>query len=202
MNRSKFRTYDINDVASFNKTSEIYGGLSNMASGYPIVVNDVSILTSEALYQACRYPRHPETQNAIIRQRSPMAANMVSKQAINDTRQDWFSVRISIMKWCLKVKLVQNWDVFSDLLDSTENKPIVEISNIDDYWGCKLRGDKLVGGNVLGRLLMDLREYRRSIDHRTLSGINPPGIVDFKLLGNNVGFVLRKDSDFLQRKLF
>lgn len=202
MNKSKYRIYDINNVAAFKKTSEIYGGLSNMAGGYPVIVNDVNILSSEALYQVCRYPDYPEIQSAIIRQRSPMAANMVSKQEIINTRPDWFSVRITIMKWCLKVKLAQNWDIFSELLEATGNMPIVEISNIDEYWACKTKGDKLVGGNVLGRLLMELREYRRAIEEEKFNGISPLGIVDFKLLGDEVGFVPRKDSNIQQRKLF
>jgi len=202
MNKSKFRTYDMNNVAAFKKTSELFGGLSNMAGGYPIVVNDINILSSEALYQACRYPDFPEIQSSIIRQRSPMAANMVSKQEVDKTRPDWLSVRVPIMKWCLKVKLAQNWDMFSELLESTGNLPIVEVSNIDEYWACKIKEGKYIGGNVLGRLLMELRDFRKTIQEEELNGISPLQIVNFKFLGEDMGFVPRKNSNFQQKVLF
>ena len=42
------------EVVVVYKTKEVFGGLSNMASGYPLQINGVCILTTEALYQACR----------------------------------------------------------------------------------------------------------------------------------------------------
>lgn len=63
----------------FRKTKEEYGGLSNMAAGFPIELNGVRILSSEALYQAMRFPNHPDYQKEIIQQRSPMTAKMISK---------------------------------------------------------------------------------------------------------------------------
>jgi len=36
------------ECATFRKTSERFGGLSNMASGYPVVVNGLVIPSSEA----------------------------------------------------------------------------------------------------------------------------------------------------------
>jgi hypothetical protein len=43
----------------FYKAKEVFGGLSNMAGGFPLVVNGIHILTSEALYQACYFPPPP-----------------------------------------------------------------------------------------------------------------------------------------------
>ena len=50
------RTYRYDEVCAFRKTKEAFGALSNMASGFPIRINGTFILTSEALYQACRFP--------------------------------------------------------------------------------------------------------------------------------------------------
>ena len=201
MSTSNFRNYCINDVAGFNKTTELFGGLSNMASGYPIVIDNVTIFSSEALYQACRYPDWPEAQKIIIGQHSPMTAKMISKKEREKCRAGWDSVRVAIMRWCLRVKLAQNWDTFSDLLESTGNMPIVEISNKDDFWGCKQKGSNLIGVNALGRLLMELRKYSRSAEGESCEGVNPPNINNFKLLGVDIGFVPRKNSTFRQRKL-
>ena len=64
-----------------------------MASGFPIRINGVRVLTSEALYQACRFPHRPEVQRLIIEQTSPMTAKMKGKPYRDDSRPDWDSVR-------------------------------------------------------------------------------------------------------------
>ena len=60
------RIYERSKSVVFFKTKEAFGGLSNMASGFPLRVNGVRIHTSEALYQACRFPHMPEVQRKII----------------------------------------------------------------------------------------------------------------------------------------
>lgn len=78
--KEETRIYKFNECISFRKTSEKYGGLSNMASGYPIVINGIYIKSSEALYQAMRFPHLPEVQMIIINESSPMTAKMKSKK--------------------------------------------------------------------------------------------------------------------------
>ena len=70
------RTYERSRSVVFRKTREEFGGLSNMASGFPLEINGLRVLTSEALYQACRFPHLPEVQKQILEQASPMAAKM------------------------------------------------------------------------------------------------------------------------------
>ena len=66
-----------------------------------------------------------------------------------------------VMRWCLRVKLAQIWDEFSRLLLATGDRPIVEESRKDEFWGAKVvNTDTLVGVNALGRLLMELREKK------------------------------------------
>lgn len=158
-NSSQLRTYDPVGCIVFRKTNERFGGLSNMAPGFPIRLNGVRIRTSEALYQACRFPHMPEVQELIIGEKSPMTAKMRSKPYRDESRPDWMAVRTKIMRWCLRVKLAQNWRTFSALLLETGDKPIVEYSRKDGFWGAQPQEDgTLVGMNVLGRLLMELRE--------------------------------------------
>ncbi|MFN9866243.1 MAG: DUF1768 domain-containing protein, partial [Pseudanabaena sp.] len=83
------RTYNRLECITFRKTAEKFGGLSNMAGGYLLNVNGVKILTSEALYQACRFPHLPEVQRLIIAERSPMTAKMKSKPYRDNSRVDW-----------------------------------------------------------------------------------------------------------------
>ena len=152
------RIYKKEEVITFRSTKEVFGGLSNMASGFSILVNDVIIPSSEALYQACRYPLFPEIQEEIINQNSPMTAKMISKKYYKYTRQDWEQKKYDIMYWVLKIKLLHNYHRLSELLRKTEEKPIVELSNKDRDWGAKEENGFLVGKNALGRLLMQLRK--------------------------------------------
>lgn len=186
--QGRLRTYQRAEAVVVYKTKENFGGLSNMASDYPLLVNDVRLLTTEALYQACRFPLLPEVQREIIGQKSPMTAKMKSKPHRNKTRPDWDGVRFKIMRWCLRVKLAQNYSKFGNLLLSTGEKPIVEQSRNDDYWGAKVRdGDMtLIGQNVLGRLLMELRERLRQDIQSQLLRVEPLSIPDFLLLGNPI----------------
>jgi len=186
--RDQTRTYSRKDSVVFRKTDEPFGGLSNMAGGYPIQVNGVRILTSEALYQACRFPHLPDVQKMIIGQISPMTAKMRSKPYRKDSRPDWDQVRVRIMRWCLRMKLANNWNTFSELLLRTGERPIVEESRKDDFWGAKVidDGGTLVGMNVLGRLLMELREQVKQHGRDAALDIAPPDIPQFLLFGQPI----------------
>ncbi len=200
------RTYSRTDVVVFYKTKERFGGLSNMAAGYPLKIHGVRIHTAEALYQAFRYPHLPDVQKEIIGQHSPMTAKMKSKPHRKDSRSDWEDVRYKVMRWCLRVKLAQHYKEFGRLLLATRDRPIVEQSRKDDYWGAKIVdevGETLVGQNVLGRLLMELREVLKSDADEALRVVPPLSIPDFLLLNKPIGEVTSwmRGSDDVQRGL-
>lgn len=157
-----------------------------MAAGFPLRINGALILTSEALYQACRFPHMPDVQRLIIEQSSPMTAKMKSKAYRNDSRPDWDRVRVTIMRWCLQVKLAQNWRKFGSLLLETGDRHIVEQSCKDFYWGAKkIDEEKLSGANVLGRLLMELREKLKTKGDELMI-VDPPKIYKFFLFGEEL----------------
>ena len=200
---SQIRTYDPGSCVVFRKTREEWGGLSNMAAGYPLKVNGISIRTTEALYQACRYPHKPNLQRRIIEERSPMTAKMRGKPFRKESRPLWESVdeadrlleNVKIMRWCLRVKLAQNWSPFSQLLLETGDIDIVEHSRRDVFWGAKLAAaGNLVGMNVLGRLLMQLREQVKTVDPERLKQVDPPLLPNFRLYGRPIEKVYPYDE--------
>lgn len=192
---SQVRTYDPTASVVFLKTNERFGGLSNMAPGFPLRVNGVRIRTSEALYQACRFPHLPDVQRKIIDEHSPMTAKMRSKPFRKDSRPDWDAVRVKIMRWCLRVKLAQNWREFGRLLLATGDRPIVEQSRKDDFWGAKVAEDgSLVGMNVLGRLLMELREQLKVDEAESLHAVEPLAIPEFLLFQRPIEMICATDS--------
>lgn len=184
---TSLRSYKRSECIVFHKTNERFGGLSNMAPGFPLFVNGLRIGTSEVLYQACRFPHMPEVQELLLRERSPITAKMRSKPYREQSRPDWERVRVKIMRWCLRVKLAQNWDKFARLLEDTGDRPIVEFSRKDAFWGAQPEGEEtLVGSNILGRLLMELREQLRGPQREQLRLIEPPDIPNLLLLGRPI----------------
>lgn len=184
--RYSTRSYDPALACVFRSTKARFGGLSNMAAGFPLTVGRTPIRTSEALYQACRFPHRPEIQELIFRERSPMSAKMVSKRYILETRPDWERIKVHVMGWCLRIKLAQNFEAFGRLLESTSALDIVESSRRDSFWGAIPDNQRLVGINALGRLLMDLRRHYNSVERYRMLLVSPPEIERFYILGGPV----------------
>ncbi len=181
------------NCVTFRKTKEEFGGLSNMASGFPLLVNGRTVLTSEALYQACRFPDHPDVQKEVLDQASPMGAKMVTRRGGRRdrcSRPDWEQVNVTIMAWCLRVKLAQNLAPFYWLLQSSGDRAIVEWSHRDRFWGAVEDEPGLLRGqNQLGRLLMILRDDAKSrweTDRGSLRTVEPLTIPNFTLLGEEI----------------
>ena len=176
-------SYDKQSCVSFRKTKELYGGLSNMCSGFPIQIGEDVFLTSESLYQVCRFNEYSDIQRIIQREKSPMSSKMKSKKYISNTRDDWDDVRVDIMNWCIRMKLKCNWNKFGNLLLSTDDQKIVEDSHKDRFWGCVSdENDYLVGRNVLGKLLINLRDELKN-ELITSNNLNLEYIDDMKLFG-------------------
>lgn len=182
------RIYAKRDIVSFAKTTGEWGRLSNMYYG-ALFVNETVVPSVEALYQACKYPLYPSIQKEILSQDNAMRAKAVSRRYSMYQRQDWEDVKYLVMRWCLMVKLIQEWDELAPLLLKTDGYQIVEYSSKDAVWGAMpYDGDKLKGKNVLGRLLMEIRdEY--IITNTKPEFIPPLQIASFQLFGVNIGRV-------------
>ena len=175
------------DSVVFRATKDKWGGLSNMAAGYPLLINGHLFRTSEALYQAFRYTDDKSedgelVQELIRREKSPMAAKMVSKKYYPLTRDDWDNTRVKIMDWCLRAKLHAHWDKVSALLISTGDSPIVEESHKDRFWGAVAvlgSEDQLAGENVLGSLLVRLRDHIKAGNQPNIAELPVTGMLIF-----------------------
>lgn len=168
------RTYDPAECAVFRRTREKWGQLSNFAPAQ-IEVNGLRTYHAEGLYQACRFPHRPDIQQQVARQRNPMSAKKTAHASIDLTRADWQRVNIELMRWTLRVRLLQN-PTLADVLAETEDRPIVEYSVRDHFWGAGYKGSRLVGVNALGRLLMELRQHASENPEAALSEVAPPRV--------------------------
>jgi ribA/ribD-fused uncharacterized protein len=178
--------WNADECITFWKSRDEFGGLSNMAGGYPIELGPHHIRTSEHLYQALRYPDHPDIQRAILAIPSPLIAKQTARESLALERPDWHEIKPDVMMWCLNLKLLHNRERFGRLLMDTNNRDIVEASPIDGYWGAKPKphSSLLIGWNVLGRLLWMLRgrlEVNLPIDLRA----DVIDIPNFRLMGED-----------------
>jgi ribA/ribD-fused uncharacterized protein len=174
-------------IITFSKAKEPFGSLGNMSGGYPIRLGDLTIVSSESLYQALRYPAYEDCQQEILDQKGGMGAKMVAKKYYSCTREDWDEVKVPLMEFCLRLKLTCNWEkqLGEDLVNS-KGKTIVEYSKKDKFWGATPNGDYLYGANVLGQLWMKVRDdFILDIENDTTNflKVTPPEISSISILG-------------------
>ncbi len=133
-------------IDSFRKE---YGFLSNYALS-PFTLNNVYYSTVEHAFQAQKTFDKAE-QEYIAQLSSPSDAKWAGRQL--KIRPDWDKVKDDIMLACLRYKF-QN-PILAQLLLDTGNAILIEGNTWQDtYWGvCKG-----VGENMLGKLLMQVRE--------------------------------------------
>jgi ribA/ribD-fused uncharacterized protein len=145
-----------------------YGWMSNM-SPHPVEHEGVRYRTSEALFQCLRFQGHPEVQQEIRAQPSPMGAKMIARknrQLLNRSEPwDEDEDDIDRMRLCLKLKLAQHPDLQQALLATGDALIIEDCSKRDResarFWGAVWENGAWVGRNVLGTLWIELREELR-----------------------------------------
>jgi ribA/ribD-fused uncharacterized protein len=134
-----------------------FGELLNMTGGLPIKWNDKVWKSSEALYQAARFPDHPSIQEDIRQASNGFTCKLVAKSSASKTRPDWMNIRVYVMDVVLRLKWQQH-ALVRDALKRTEDRDIIEYSKRDQFWGA--REDSMagwVGENQLGKLWMLIR---------------------------------------------
>lgn len=75
-------------------------------------------------------------------------------------KKNWDNIKQNVMYDAVKAKFTQHPDLKQLLLDTKDAK-IIEHTENDDYWG---DGGDGKGKNVLGKILMRVREELKTID--------------------------------------
>ena len=128
-------------------------------SAHPVKNDNKWWLTTEALFQALRFPEDSKIREIIRAEKSPMTAKMMAKKF-----KDLMVVKpcgpqdIEHMKLMLRLKLLFNKELKAELL-ATEESLIIEdcSSRKASPWGAKLIDGVWVGENLLGKLWMEYR---------------------------------------------
>ena len=122
------------------------------------------------MYQASKFGTRPD-----IQQRIADAATARDAAAIGCTPglgidPGWNAQRVDVMRWVLRMKREANPAEIDAMLTATGDRPIVEVSTRDPWWGARPVADRFEGRNVLGRLWMELRNHLRDGDPAARSG--------------------------------
>jgi N-glycosidase YbiA len=146
----------------FYKVCEPYGCFSNF-SPHPIQMEGKLWPTSEHYYQAQKFVGTQDRHLCQLIQQapSPEKAAAIGRNPTYRMRQDWHSLKSSIMYRAVLTKFTTYPDLMAILLDTAEEL-IVENSPTDNYWGC---GSDGLGQNQLGKVLMRIRQELRDRMH-------------------------------------
>jgi predicted NAD-dependent protein-ADP-ribosyltransferase YbiA (DUF1768 family) len=132
----------------------------------------------------------------ILEKPSPLVAKWVTKNKDNKKhiRDDWELIKLEVMEYCLRVKLIYHWIKFGNLLRNTENKEIIEISprKRDAFWGATQVDTEFRGENHLGQLLMKLRNEFVNQDNENLRILVPPPHLNLVFLGSEIKTIDRR----------
>ncbi len=151
-------TYPVSECVAIRKVKEPWGIFGNF-SATPIIIDKVSFKSSEQLFQLMKF-KDAEPVLAVYQANNP---KMTTKHwEKTHRREDWGQMIVDAMKFCLGLKYEQS-EAFRQELERSKGKYIVEDQTsfpkkTPDTWGVKQQGDNFVGPNLLGRLLMELRD--------------------------------------------
>ena len=158
-NKSKFsnnnNNNNNNNVILFydrNSPNNSHYEFTNFILGYPFLLDNKMWLTSEHYFQAMKFIYYPSIMNQIQNASSAREAFDIAQLNSKNVRQDWQTIKDSVMLKALYAKFTTH-SVLRASLKSTGNALLVEDSKIDSYWG---RGNG-TGQNKLGKLLMEVR---------------------------------------------
>ncbi len=173
------------DRITFYLENTLYGEFCNFYELPSLIYKEKSYPTSEHLYQALKYiykdaPAVNIDYAELIRTAStPNKAKILANRYLSNRykwqqelsaviksykergvkpREDWETAKVQVMRTVLQLKFLQDAHCRRVLLDSGDSE-LVEASPRDSFWG---GGSDGRGANILGKLLMELRQQLKS----------------------------------------
>lgn len=155
--------YPAEHTIGFTSTAAEWGIFSNFAKT-PMLVNGIEFACVEQLFHYIRLNNEHErieylklTPNMSLK----MKAKAFAKRGVE--RADWREIAVDVMRFCLNHKYA-NSEAFRKELERSKGKHIVEDESNrkkkPDSWGAVIdtATNEFYGKNIMGRLLMELRE--------------------------------------------
>lgn len=169
--------YEGRTCIPFKSVDGEYGILGNFAPT-PLIVNGIEFVNAEQLFQMLKFKDRVILEKIYNSRGLTIKMYAKSAEAKGFRRDDWGKIVVDVMKYCIKVKYDQS-PKFREVLNSTKGYSIVEDqtrknNRRGDSWGAVLNDGFYEGSNLMGRLLMELRDSDGELEY-TL----PDDIFDF-----------------------
>ena len=154
--------YPADKTVSFLKVDGEWGLLSNFART-PIVIDGVTFDCTEKLFQVIKFTDEESRKIIYSKKGQPIKMMARHQEKVGSVREDWGRIFIDVMKFCLMQKYSQS-EAFRKELERSKGMFIVEQQpnpkRPAGAYSAKLSEDGKTwrGPNIMGRLLMELRD--------------------------------------------
>lgn len=145
------------ETINFYSTKGQYGCFSNF-SRHSIKLNGHVWKTSEHYFQAQKFAG-TKYETKVRNAASARESATLGRDRSFPLRTDWEQIKDDVMREAVRAKFTQNENL-REILLSTGDAILVEHTENDNYWGDGGNGS---GKNMLGKILMEIREELKSV---------------------------------------
>ena len=152
--------YPAAKCALVGKAKDEWGILGNFGSA-SVVVNGVEFSNTEKLFQCMKFAHMPVIQEIYAQNNMGIKMKAKKKEYEQYVREDWPRMFLDALKFVLVTKYEQS-EEFRNELERSKGLYIVEDESsrnkVADAYGTVREGAEMVGPNLLGQFLMELRD--------------------------------------------
>lgn len=154
--------YPVDQCACIKGAAEEWGVLGNFGRA-SVVINGVEFNKTEKLFQCMKFTHAPVIKEIYAQNGMGMKQKAKKKEYAVYIREDWPRIFLDALKFVLVTKYEQS-EAFRNELERSKGLYIVEDETSRkkgkdaDAYGTVLKGDEMVGPNLLGQFLMELRD--------------------------------------------
>lgn len=157
------KRYPADQCALVKTAADEWGILGNFGRA-AVVVNGVEFSNTEKLFQCMKFTYAPVVQEIYAQNNMGIKMKARKKEYEQYVREDWKKIFLDALKFVLVTKYEQS-EVFRAELERSKGLYIVEdetgrtgCKKSADAYGAVLVSNEMVGPNLLGQFLMELRD--------------------------------------------
>ena len=163
------KRYPADQCVLVKTAADEWGILGNFGRA-AVVVNDIEFSNTEKLFQCMKFTYASVIQEIYAQNNMSIKMKARKKEYEQYVREDWKKIFLDALKYVLVTKYEQS-EAFRAELERSKGLYIVEdetgrpgCKKSADAYGAVLVGDEMVGPNLLGQFLMELRD-RGKLDY-------------------------------------
>ena len=154
------KRYPADQCVLVKTAADEWGILGNFGRA-AVVVNDIEFSNTEKLFQCMKFTYASVIQEIYAQNNMSIKMKAKKKEYAQYVREDWPKIFLDALKFVLVIKYEQSED-FRNELERSKGLYLVEDETgrkkEADAYGAVLVGDEMVGPNLLGQFLMELRD--------------------------------------------